>query len=546
MLSALLSEITAAPTRTRQNVELETALEHHFSELVVQHRLLKAALLNLMELGQQTAVGATPDADAVIFDKITSEDGTILTCGVTLGMTYLATALILSGHAIESENAVVVLNVVECHLLSFASTAYNHLRGHNYALQRFGQLLNGYVNILDLRDPMNYQRKLFYLHQAAVSFSPSPEYLSVAHALLVREATRCRCPGPALAVMRQPILEVSPADTGAGLTCFHSYYCSGGLLLAAMQCWEDATVWLRSALCMSKNLQRKSALEAQAEVAVTTTATFSASPTTALSESGGIRDTLLRAAKAFILVSIISQGDLHNPADRRRAQRVMQQFRGGNADPYFRLLSAAAKRDGKLWDTLEKHFESLWKQEGMAELVAEAGLRLRRHVIRDMAKVANRVYLSDILSAFRTHFLLGMGDVDDAKEIPALIQTLLNMQEEGELLIRLENVHSGMMWEESMTMEEEGNDMGVKSLVARLELPPKRIPAVLGTRRLGCGLLSLSDIDIGKKQRYEQVQLRCAMEERIRRYESARAALMRATEEAGIENAQLAEDDSGR
>ncbi|RNF26577.1 uncharacterized protein Tco025E_01347 [Trypanosoma conorhini] len=539
MLSILLPKITRVPTSKQEDLELETALEHHMDEIVAEAENLSTALRGLLTFRLEHAVAAASD-DVVPPSLTDCKGGAVLTCGVALGLTYLAAALVLS-EVRDSDSIGCMTDVMFC-FLSPGSTAYRHLRGHKYALRRFGQVLKGYIEVRGRHDDMAYQDTLFDLHQAAISFAPSPEYITVAHPLLLREAARRCCPGPALAVMRQPVLEVSPVDTGADVTCLHAYYCEGGLLLAAMQCWEDATAWLRLAVNMSKHVQRKAALEAQAaEVEVTRSS--SVPPETALGLSGGICDTLLRAAKAFILVAIASQGGFDDPADRRRALRVMQVCRGRNTDPYVRMLSAAAQRDGKLWSTLENRFEFLWKQDGTTELVAEAGLRLRRHVICDLAMVANRVYLSDILAAFRTHSLCGLGGISDAEELPALLQLLASMQEDGDLLIRLDNSHYGRPGEAESSLEEQSNDMRVEPLTVRLDLPPKRIPAALGTSRRGCDLLSLSDADLWKKQRYEQAQFRSAMEDRIRWYERTRAAFSRATEAPSGESAQRVEDD---
>ncbi|RNF03151.1 hypothetical protein TraAM80_06009 [Trypanosoma rangeli] len=528
--------MTMFPTSTQHDLELETALEQHMPELVAEADHFYIPLRELLTFRLEDTAVAVPSDDAVPSDITNCKQGPVLTCGVTLGLVYLTTAIILS-EVRDSDTVKGVVDVMHC-LLSPGSTAYRHLRGHKYALQRFEQLLKGYIEILNSPCEVHYQDNLFDLYRAAISFAPSPEYITVAHPLFVREAARCRCPGLALAVMRQPVLEVSPVDTGADVTYLHSYYCEGGLLLAAMQCWEDAMVWLRLAVSVPKHLQRQASLEVQVAEASTTT-TSPVSPVTALGQSGAICDILLKAVKAFVLVAIISQGGFHDPADRRRAQRVMQVCRGRNTDPYFRLLSAAAQRDGKLWNTLEKRFDFLWRQDGTAEFVVEAGLRLRRHVIRDLAMVANRMYLSDILSAFRIHSLCGTGEVSDAEEISALIQLLAGMQEDGELLIRIENFRDGGLGEAEMTLEDDSSDMSVKPLVVRLELPPKRIPKALGTCQRGCSLLSLTGADMGKKQRYRQAQLRCAMEDRIRRYERAHAALTRATETSSGEGAQL-------
>ncbi|KEG10247.1 hypothetical protein DQ04_03981000, partial [Trypanosoma grayi] len=480
MLSGLLASITAASPSTQDLADLETSLEQHMTELIALYRHLKASLLKIVGIERQTAGVRTADAASAsaaaggIAPCASTTGGTTSVHGFAMGMTYLAVAIVMSGRAAEEDNAALLLDVVERHLLSPGSSVYDQLRGHKHALRRFGQLLEGYVALLDVRDAGNYRRKLHYLHRAAVCFAPSPDYLTVAHALLVREASRSFCPAPALAIMRQPVLEVSPADTGADLLSFHSYYCEGGLLLARMRCWDDATVWLRSAL----SLVRRAAPRAGGEGAA------AAAPV--LGGHGG-GHVLVTATKALILVSIIRHGDFSDPVDRKRVQQIIQQFRGSDTDVYLRLLAAAAKRDGKSWDTLEKHFASLWQQDEMTALVAEAGARLGRHIIRDTARVASRVYLSTIVSDFRAHSIaIVEGDVSAEAETFAVVQLLLAMQEEGEMLVSLERVTpkraaAAAVQEEQEEEAEATGSVEQTRLAVRFAMPPTRIPATLGS-----------------------------------------------------------------
>lgn len=524
-ISDIVGEVITDAVDDRYYSHLEALLEHNIDELIRRYHVLVGPLKTLMEMecGETAAVnGPSPKSHT---------GGSEFPQCFAMGMTYFSLA-IMRGHAAggieDSEISSLILTLVEQHLLSQTSGAYKQLRGHAHALQRFGQLLKGYIDLLDHSDVGNHLRKLSYLQSAVTLFSPSTNHLTVAHPLLVREAARSNCPAPALTVMRQPILELSCGETGAGLACCCSYYYEGGLLLAAMQCWESSVSWLRNSLSLVKVVLRVGSPEPKV---------VSATPSLSLDDTGSI---IVSATKAFVLLCISVYGDWGDAADHMRVQQVIQQYRNSNVGSYVRLLVAAQRRDFRQWHTIKRNFSPVWEQDGTVSLLATAESRLQRHVVLDIAKVYSRVRLSTIASALRVCCLSetegggntssGSGDSGESTQgkINA-VELLLSMREDGELIASVEHVPRREESEEEAELsgaEETAGDISAQQqhLAVRLAIPPRRIPAELGESCKGLHDLHRQD---GENQHVIDAEIQGVLHGEIERCKRAYAALMK-------------------
>ncbi|KAG8343511.1 hypothetical protein ERJ75_000985100 [Trypanosoma vivax] len=455
--TGLFDEITAATTSGGSYGRLEMLFERSMTDLIAQRCGIVEVLVRLMEMEN----GAGADISGSDAGKCGEAMGSSSRKCFAMGMTFLGAALVLSGSAEGSDVARLLVSLVENHLLADNPLVYRQLRGHAYALRRFEQLLKGYVALLNGGGETNNSSKLSFLQRAVRCFAPSDFHLTIAHPLFVREAARCRHHSFALEVMRRPVLEVSPADTGAGIACFCSYYYEGGILLSEMECWDDAAAWLRTALSVSKCVASPCRREIQSRSDAW--------------DGRSVVTTLVSAMKVLILVNIILRGEWSDKSERLTPQRFIQLFRSNDIEPYVRLLAASSQRDGKRWQAVKKHFETQWQQDGTESLVQKAWSRLKRHMVRDIAKVACRVHLSSITAALRSHSVL----IDTRGIVPSddlwVKELLISMANDGELVVSIQNVVENDNEEGHATEHPE-------QLVVQLALPPKQLPLPLGCR----------------------------------------------------------------
>jgi hypothetical protein len=252
--------------------------------------------------------------------------------------------------------------------------------GASTTFARLRKLINTYVETTVALG--FYRRCIATLRLCAEKFSPSPAYLTLAHAPLVEVALRFNIPGAAVGLMSRPVLEIDPKKTGVELPDYMAYFYYSAMVHVAFCQWPEALKCAHVAIAIP---------------------------------GVGNSCIILAAAKLYLLLGVIVTGKKLSLSNT-----MLEKYLGALAPEYSEFVATCEAHDFDKMAKLELSGRARFSEDGLVGLVRQTRGFVLRQAIKGLTKVYVTLSIADVS---------GEAKLDEAQTK----HVLCTMIEEGEV-----------------------------------------------------------------------------------------------------------------